>query len=142
MQKDRLTEELMATLSSFQATQRRAVEKEKEEVQRARANMRSNDPFRGPPGKIGLQMIEEIGFIDTAHSSFVAKLQNTHILRYLALPGKHHEPLIELDNVSSRSSPSQKQTQQMLAQEQLNLQELEDKERDLLQLEVTNSDKH
>lgn len=98
MQKDRLTEELMATLSSFQATQRRAVEKEKEEVQRARANIRSSDPFRGPPGK-------------------------------------HLEPLIELDNVSSRSTSSQKQTQQMLAQEQLNLQELEDKERDLLQLE-------
>lgn len=51
--------------------------------------------------------------------------------------GKHHEPLIELDNVSSRSSSNQKQTQQMLAQEQLNLQELEDKERDLLQLEVS-----
>lgn len=50
-------------------------------------------------------------------------------------PGKHHEPLIELDNVSSRSTPGSKQTQKMLAQEQLNLQELEEKERDLLQLE-------
>ena len=50
MQKDRLMEELMAALSSFQTTQRKAVEKEKEEVQRTRANMRSNDPFLGPPG--------------------------------------------------------------------------------------------
>lgn len=98
MQKDRLMEELMAALSSFQTTQRRAVDKEKEEVQRTRANMRAPDPFRPPPGK-------------------------------------YSEPLIELDNVSSRSTPSQKQTQKMLAQEQLNLQELEDKERDLLQLE-------
>lgn len=31
----------------------------------------------------------------------------------------------------------QKQSQQMLAQEQLDLRELEDKERDLLQLEVS-----
>lgn len=98
MQKDRLMDELMAALSSFQNTQRRAIDKEKDEVQRTRASMRAPDPFRGPPGK-------------------------------------HIEPLIELDNVSSRSSPAQKQTQQMLAQEQLNLQELEDKERDLLQLE-------
>ena len=58
MQKDRLTEELMATLSSFQATQRRAVEKEKEEVQRARANIRSSDPFRGPPGQLCSQIIQ------------------------------------------------------------------------------------
>lgn len=98
MQKDRLTGELMAALSSFKATQQRAIDKEKEEVRRTRASMSSNDPFRAPPGK-------------------------------------HHEPLIELDNVSSRSAPMQKQTQQMLAQEQLDLRELEDKERDLLQLE-------
>lgn len=50
----------MAALSSFQTTQRRAVEKEKEEVQRTRANMRANDPFQGPPGLFYL--LWQIGF--------------------------------------------------------------------------------
>jgi ribosomal protein S7 len=50
MQKERLAEEFTAALSSFQATQRRAAQKEKDEMQRVRANSGLNDPFLG--GKI------------------------------------------------------------------------------------------
>lgn len=50
MQRERLMEELMAALSSFKTTQHKAVEKEKEEVQRTRASIRAPDPLRGPPG--------------------------------------------------------------------------------------------
>ena len=80
----------------------------------------------------------ESNFIFSCFVSFFVFLFLSNNFFFITFfPGKLHEPLIELDNVSSRSSPMQKQTQQMLAQEQLDLRELEDKERDLLQLEVS-----
>lgn len=47
MQKERLAEEFTTALSMFQATQRRAAQKEKEQMQRVRANSGLGDPFGG-----------------------------------------------------------------------------------------------
>lgn len=56
MQKERLTEEFMTALNTFQKTQRWAAQKEKEEVQRVRANSGFGDPFGS--SKRGEQLIE------------------------------------------------------------------------------------
>ncbi|XP_046387470.1 syntaxin-12-like [Ischnura elegans] len=56
MQKERLTDEFMTALNSFQKTQRWAAQKEKEEVQRVRANSGIGDPFAS--AKRGEQLIE------------------------------------------------------------------------------------
>jgi len=42
-----LAEEFTAALNLFQATQRRAAQKEKEQMQRVRANSGLGDPFGG-----------------------------------------------------------------------------------------------
>jgi len=47
MQKERLAEEFTTALNMFQATQRRAAQKEKEQMQRVRANSGLGDPFGG-----------------------------------------------------------------------------------------------
>ncbi|KAG8236870.1 hypothetical protein J437_LFUL017074 [Ladona fulva] len=57
MQKERLTDEFMTALNSFQKTQRWAAQKEKEEVQKVRANSGFGDPF-GSASKKGEQLIE------------------------------------------------------------------------------------
>jgi len=56
MQKERLAEEFTTALSMFQATQRRAAQKEKEQMQRVRANSGLGDPFGG--GRYSEQLIE------------------------------------------------------------------------------------
>ncbi|KAJ9576142.1 hypothetical protein L9F63_006964 [Diploptera punctata] len=45
MQKERLADEFTTALNTFQATQRRAAQKEKEQMQRVRANSGFGDPF-------------------------------------------------------------------------------------------------
>ena len=47
MQKERLADEFTTALNTFQATQRRAAQKEKEQMQRVRANSGFGDPFGG-----------------------------------------------------------------------------------------------
>jgi len=47
MQKERLADEFTTALNMFQATQRRAAQKEKEQMQRVRANSGLGDPFGG-----------------------------------------------------------------------------------------------
>jgi len=56
MQKERLAEEFTAALNMFQGTQRRAAQKEKEQMQRVRANSGLGDPFGG--GRYSEQLIE------------------------------------------------------------------------------------
>lgn len=56
MQKERLAEEFTTALNMFQATQRRAAQKEKEQMQRVRANSGLGDPFGG--GRYSEQLIE------------------------------------------------------------------------------------
>jgi len=56
MQKERLAEEFTTALNMFQGTQRRAAQKEKEQMQRVRANSGLGDPFGG--GRYGEQLIE------------------------------------------------------------------------------------
>ncbi|KAF4521367.1 hypothetical protein B566_EDAN006956 [Ephemera danica] len=75
MQKERLAEEFTAALSSFQATQRRAAQKEKEDMQRVRANSGFGDPFAGgfapPGGRRSEQLIE----LQDQHERQQAQLQ-------------------------------------------------------------------
>lgn len=47
MQKERLADEFTTALNTFQTTQRHAAQKEKEQVQRVRANSGLRDPFGG-----------------------------------------------------------------------------------------------
>jgi DNA topoisomerase IB len=47
MQKERLAEEFTTALNMFQSTQRKAAQKEKEQIQRVRANSGLGDPFGG-----------------------------------------------------------------------------------------------
>jgi hypothetical protein len=47
MQKGRLADEFTAALNMFQETQRRAAQKEKEQMQRVRENSGLGDPFGG-----------------------------------------------------------------------------------------------
>jgi DNA topoisomerase IB len=47
MQKGRLADDFTTALSKFQETQRRAAQKEKEQMQRVRANSGLADPFGG-----------------------------------------------------------------------------------------------
>jgi hypothetical protein len=47
MQKNRLADEFATSLTMFQETQRRAAQKEKEQVQRVRGNSGLGDPFGG-----------------------------------------------------------------------------------------------
>ncbi|XP_021932117.1 syntaxin-7 isoform X4 [Zootermopsis nevadensis] len=56
MQKDRLADEFTTALNMFQATQRRAAQKEKEQIQRVRANSGLGDPFGG--SRYSEQLIE------------------------------------------------------------------------------------
>ncbi|PSN57959.1 hypothetical protein C0J52_00203 [Blattella germanica] len=56
MQKERLADGFTTALNTFQATQRRAAQKEKEQVQRVRANSGLGDPFGG--GRYSEQLIE------------------------------------------------------------------------------------
>lgn len=47
MQKNRLADEFATSLTMFQETQRRAAQKEKEQMQRVRGNSGLGDPFGG-----------------------------------------------------------------------------------------------
>jgi hypothetical protein len=47
MQKGRLADEFTTALNMFQETQRRAAQKEKEQMQRVRENSGLGDPFGG-----------------------------------------------------------------------------------------------
>nr|CAD7406741.1 unnamed protein product [Timema cristinae] len=63
MQKERLADEFTSALNTFQATQRRAAQKEKDQMQRVRANSGLNDPFAnlskaGLGGRYTDQLIE------------------------------------------------------------------------------------
>lgn len=59
MQKDRLVDEFTTALNTFQATSRRAAQREKEQIQRVRANSGLNDPFPPPGGgRFSNQLIE------------------------------------------------------------------------------------
>ncbi|XP_063239442.1 syntaxin-12 [Bacillus rossius redtenbacheri] len=59
MQKERLADEFTSALNTFQATQRRAAQKEKEKMQRVRANSGLDDPFAGSRGpRFSDQLIE------------------------------------------------------------------------------------
>ncbi|XP_069701712.1 syntaxin-12 isoform X2 [Periplaneta americana] len=56
MQKERLADEFTSALNLFQATQRKAAQKEKEQMQRVRANSGLGDPFGG--SRYSEQLIE------------------------------------------------------------------------------------
>nr|CAD7440901.1 unnamed protein product [Timema bartmani] len=60
MQKERLADEFTSALNTFQATQRRAAQKEKDQMQRVRANSGLNDPFANlsKAGRYTDQLIE------------------------------------------------------------------------------------
>nr|CAD7404233.1 unnamed protein product [Timema poppensis] len=118
MQKERLADEFTSALNTFQATQRRAAQKEKDQMQRVRANSGLNDPKN-----------KEDIFVDVISFIFFSV-----ILFSSGLGGRYTDQLIELQD---SNTGSQQQDQMM---DEMNLQLLEEQEQGIRQLESDISD--